>query len=87
MIVTTPWKTWCDLGGVLELPALVAVTDLLLRQWAAHPLGADRPTVGLPGSSQQVRRAAELGNDPTTATWCGNPMNPRPHDQQGSPTG
>ncbi len=32
VVVTIPWKTWCDLGAVLELPGLVAVTDLLLRR-------------------------------------------------------
>lgn len=32
LIVTTPLKTWQDLGGVLELPSLVAVTDLLLKR-------------------------------------------------------
>lgn len=30
--VTTAWKTWIDLGAVLDLPQLVAATDLLLRR-------------------------------------------------------
>lgn len=31
LVITTPLKTWHDLGAILDLPALVAVTDLLLR--------------------------------------------------------
>jgi len=60
VIVTTPWKTWCDLGGVLELPALVAVTDLLLRRGLLT-----RSELIVPKACRgavNLRRAAELGD-------------------------
>jgi hypothetical protein len=34
--VTTPARTWRDLAGVLEPPALLAVTDQLVREPAGH---------------------------------------------------
>ena len=59
-VVTTPWKTWCDLGGVLELPGLVAVTDLLLRRGllARAELIVPKACRG----AVNLRQAAELGD-------------------------
>ncbi|MGY1726116.1 endonuclease domain-containing protein [Geodermatophilus sp. SYSU D01062] len=36
MPVTTPGRTWRDLAGVLQPPALLAVTDQLLDRWVAR---------------------------------------------------
>ena len=60
VIVTTPWKTWCDLGAVLSLPLLVAATDLLLRR---RLLTRDELTVPkCCRGAENLRKAAKLAD-------------------------
>lgn len=60
LTVTGPWRTWIDLGPMLALPDLVAVTDVLLRRrhLAVGDLQVPRGVRG----ARLLRRAADLAD-------------------------
>ncbi len=60
MTLTGPWKTWIDLATLLDLPALVAVTDVLLRRGYLKREDLVVPQ-GVRGA-KMLRRASELAD-------------------------
>ncbi|MGY1785521.1 endonuclease domain-containing protein [Geodermatophilus sp. SYSU D00698] len=57
--VTTPARTWRDLAGVLQPPALLAVTDQLLDRWVSRS-DLDRQLARRPAGRGSARARAVL---------------------------